>query len=115
MSLALTKLSILLGYLYVFSDSKVRNATKYSMGFLAACLLFWLISTCMLCMPTARFWDKSIPGTCIDPKPMWLTHASLNIVTDLIIICIPMPALWSLKLPYKAKMWLMVVFGLGFL
>ncbi|RDW82448.1 hypothetical protein BP6252_03560 [Coleophoma cylindrospora] len=113
-SLLLTKLSLLLGYLRVFPYPRVRLVSKMTMGLILCCGLYWIISTFLLCRPISFFWDKNIKGgVCINAKPIWLSHAGLNIFTDLIIILIPMPVIQTLNLQLKPRLWLMTVFALG--
>ncbi|RDW75772.1 hypothetical protein BP5796_06593 [Coleophoma crateriformis] len=113
-SLLLTKLSLLLGYLRVFPHPRVRLVSKVTMGFILCSGLYWIISTCLLCRPVSFFWDKSIKdGVCINAEPIWLSHAGLNIFTDLAIILIPMPVIRTMNLQLKPRLWLLTVFALG--
>ncbi|KAL3425482.1 hypothetical protein PVAG01_02273 [Phlyctema vagabunda] len=113
-SLILTKISLLLSFLRVFPHPRIILASKLSIGFLVGTAGYWLVSTCLLCQPLAFWWDKSIKGGhCINAQPIWISHAILNIVTDLVIIIIPMPVLSTLNLANRAKLWLIFVFALG--
>lgn len=46
-------------------------------------------------------------------KFIWFFNAAFNILTDIIILALPMPVLSSLRLPIKQKIGLMFVFALG--
>lgn len=43
----------------------------------------------------------------------WFSLAALNIATDILVLALPMPALYSLKLPCKQKAGLIGVFAIG--
>ncbi|KAG9228669.1 hypothetical protein BJ875DRAFT_446670 [Amylocarpus encephaloides] len=112
-SLSLTKFSIVLQYLRVFTQGPTRLAAKFALIFI---ILYSLESICIsifACIPVSAFWDHSVAGHCVDKKFLWFFNASFNILTDLILLIVPMPALSKLFLPTKQKVLLMLLFGLG--
>jgi hypothetical protein len=112
-ALALTKVSILWQYLLVFPGRKIRLASWIMMGVCIAYGIWALISNFFLCSPVPYFWDKTIKGRCLSEQANWFTSAGINIVTDLIILALPMPAVRQLQLPGRSKLALMGVFALG--
>lgn len=73
-----------------------------------------VVGSIFACWPVATFWDqKNHQGHCINLMAFWFTNASLNIVSDIAIWILPMPALRSLQLPPKQKYSLILVFALG--
>ncbi|KAK5008077.1 hypothetical protein LTR28_004466 [Elasticomyces elasticus] len=110
----ITKLSILAQYLRVFNGRIVRSITH--------CLIFLLLpATCwatfggvFLCRPVAKYWHLEIAGHCMNVKSYWVSAAAVNIVLDLCVLVLPMPAIASLHLPRKQKRGLLLVFALGF-
>lgn len=114
LSVVLTKISILLGYIRVFQHSKIQLASKITIGLVVIYWLYGFLSIMLGCKPVSFFWDQStVDGYCILSVAFWLSYAALNMVTDVIIIIIPMPALSTLHLARKAKLWLISVFALG--
>ncbi|KAL3421569.1 hypothetical protein PVAG01_08015 [Phlyctema vagabunda] len=112
-SLGLTKTSILLQYLRVFVGTRIRFACWFSIG-VVFCYAMWAIfSNLFACTPIAFTWDKSLHGHCIERKFLWLFNASFNIISDVVILVLPMPVLSSLKLPRKQKFVLMAIFAAG--
>lgn len=78
-----------------------------------ACVAVFM--TIFLCSPVSHFWEKSFfrdPG-CYDFKYALYISASLNILTDLLIILLPLPGLKRLMLPTSQKIGLMAVFAVG--
>jgi hypothetical protein len=72
-------------------------------------------ATTFQCTPVSRAWDKTIPGTCINITAFWYANAGYSIATDVIILILPMPVIWGLRLRKAQKIGLMGVFALGIL
>ena len=65
------------------------------------------------CNPIHKVWDRRIPGSCFDLGASWYAYAAFNTICDLIIIIMPMPAIWRLQLKWTQKVSLAAVFLLG--
>lgn len=92
-----TKASILMFYLR-FSVSRRFDITVYSvLSIVIGYCLTGALSVLYACSPINRFWDFS-PGTCIDANPWYGTLVSLNVLTDAILLLLP---IWLLK-PMRA-------------
>ena len=65
------------------------------------------------CNPVRKAWDVAIPGTCIEVIKLWLGNALPNIVTDFIIITIPLPLIWKLRISLSQRIALCGVFLTG--
>lgn len=72
-----------------------------------------LLSVIFLCIPVAGFWDKSIDAVCQNQQVGVWVNAAGNMITDLIIIVLPLPALWKLHLPRGQKFAVFGIFGIG--
>ncbi|KAI8954030.1 hypothetical protein F4801DRAFT_587936 [Xylaria longipes] len=114
-SIGLTKSSILLLYLRIFSSVRWLRRTCYA-------LLALVISNCIAttfvtifqCNPVVAAFDKDITNkTCINISPFWYANAFVSIGTDLIILVIPMPLICALQMPRLRKAALIIAFGLG--
>ncbi|XXH01708.1 hypothetical protein Hte_008069 [Hypoxylon texense] len=66
------------------------------------------------CTPIASYWDHSIPGTCLDSLLIGWMNAIGNIVTDLIVLILPIPVVWRLNLKRGRKWAVLGIFALGF-
>lgn len=62
------------------------------------------------CIPIDLFWDKEKSGTCIKQADHFLAVAIPNVVTDVVIIFIPIPILWNLKMSISNKIGLIGIF-----
>lgn len=76
-------------------------------------LVFTLMSI-FRCRPITESFDfASSSEKCIDIVTLYLVAAPVNILTDLVILILPMPLLTGLVLPSKQKMILVATFALG--
>ncbi|KAH8660685.1 hypothetical protein BGZ60DRAFT_517451 [Tricladium varicosporioides] len=113
MSLTLTKLSIVLQYLRVFVEPRIRQACWATIWLI---LLYGFQATFVSafnCYPVSGFWDFSIKSKCISKEFLWFFNASFNIFTDIVIIGLPMPVVSNLQIPAKQKVLIMAIFALG--
>ncbi|EAQ91150.1 hypothetical protein CHGG_03085 [Chaetomium globosum CBS 148.51] len=68
------------------------------------------------CTPVSFFWDPTIRGGyCVDRRVLYVSTAAFNIVTDILIIGLPLFIFSSLRIPRRTKTALLIVFLLGFL
>ncbi|KAJ5105063.1 hypothetical protein NUU61_002410 [Penicillium alfredii] len=87
-------------------------------GATAFCLLTWLL--CLLthiciCTPVHRNWQiKPYPGdNCTLRGPLYIVIAVFNVLSDLVILIIPIPILAKLQVPLQRKIILVVMFSSG--
>jgi hypothetical protein len=90
MSLNLTKVSILLLYLRAFTLRPFQIICWALMVLVVAYGLAATIATILQCAPIAWAWDKSIFGACFDITAFWYANASYTIITDVILLVLPM-------------------------
>lgn len=112
-ALSMTKISILLQYIRLFVTSSVRIVCWIV---LAATIVFgfWsVLGNIFLCKPVAYWWDKSLDGHCMDERAVWLSNSIVNMATDIIIVLIPLPVVFTLCISIKQKLILTLLFVLG--
>lgn len=114
-ALAITKLSILLLYARIFPGLRFR---KYLYG-TGALISLWLIA-CQFaaifeCTPIYYFWTRNVPtaGHCINLRAYFFGQAAPNIITDILLMALPLPQIWKLQLPQKSRIGLSGIFVLG--
>ncbi|KAI1465122.1 uncharacterized protein F4812DRAFT_461964 [Daldinia caldariorum] len=72
-----------------------------------------ILTAFLLCRPFAYNWDRSIEGgVCGDPTVSWAVTGVLNMISDIIILIMPMPYLLRLELAWEKRLQLMVIFGI---
>ena len=68
------------------------------------------------CQPISFNWDLSVRGgRCVDQRILYTSTAAFNILTDLVILGLPLYIFSDLKIPKRTKFALLFVFLLGFL
>ena len=109
------KLAILAMYIRIFT-SKPALYTSYVMaGILIAAWLGSAISGLVQCRPLWCAFDKSRPQecTCINILAFFRYISLPNIVTDSIMLVLPLPTIWRLKLTGSQKLGLTGAFLMG--
>ncbi|KAL1843478.1 hypothetical protein VTJ49DRAFT_1349 [Mycothermus thermophilus] len=114
-SLTATKLTFLLQYHRIFGNTAgMRKIILIAFVLVGLWSISQLLVVIFTCTPIHKFWLAETPGTCIPNLPFWYINAAGNIVTDIIVFCIPLPSVTRLKLRRGAKLGLIGVFCLGF-
>ncbi|KAJ8126867.1 hypothetical protein O1611_g6771 [Lasiodiplodia mahajangana] len=114
-SMNLTKASIVLLYLRIFDGIKWFRWTCYAiLAFVASFCTAVTLATIFQCRPVAAAFDPTLTsGTCIDNRVFWYTNAGVSIGTDVIILAIPLPLVFSLRISRLQKAGLTCVFAIG--
>ncbi|OBT41709.1 hypothetical protein VE00_07821 [Pseudogymnoascus sp. WSF 3629] len=114
-SLGFVKSSIIVQYLRIFVDRRMRTICWSLLVVVTLYSLITVFLAAFTCYPVHFFWDANAvgPHTCLDQKSLWFANASLNIVSDIVVLICPMPALRKLQLPKRQKIGVMLVFALG--
>ncbi|KAI0128286.1 hypothetical protein BJ170DRAFT_322745 [Xylariales sp. AK1849] len=110
----LTKASILLLYVRIFGGVRwFRWLCIFLTTIVGMYCVASVTATIFQCSPVPRAWDKEIPGICIDNGKFWFANSGFSIATDIIILVIPMPLVYTLQIPRVQKIALVIVFALG--
>ncbi|RAK99578.1 uncharacterized protein BO80DRAFT_119173 [Aspergillus ibericus CBS 121593] len=111
--IAFTKLSILALYKRIFSIRPMILAANT----VGALVILWCFGVCLIgtvtCIPLQKLWDPSIPGGCINLAKFYYGLQIPNIVTDAVILVLPMKHVWELQVPRSQKVMLTGIFLLG--
>ena len=108
------KSSVILQLLRFLIDSRIRLFCWALLVLICSYGLAAVLVSLLACMPVAYFWDKSIEGGhCINLLAFWYSNAAFNIITDIVVVAIPLSVLRSLLLPKRQKYGLLFVFALG--
>ncbi|KAF2498106.1 hypothetical protein BU16DRAFT_445842, partial [Lophium mytilinum] len=114
MSMSLTKISLCLTYLRLFPS---RSNKIFCWTAIVYCVAWAIASIFVLifaCIPVAAVWDLSIVDKkCIDFKAALLSFAALNSLSDFLVFLWPARSLWSIQLPVKQRLGLILVFAVG--
>lgn len=80
----------------------------------AAWSLAQIFLVIFICVPLRANWDHTVEGAkCLPPLFSTYFNATGTILTDIIVLFLPLPTLWSLKLTRGQKWAAFGVFGIG--
>ncbi|KAI3330091.1 hypothetical protein F4824DRAFT_505450 [Ustulina deusta] len=111
--IATTKLSILAMYYRIFPTRYIKYG-KLVVGSITT--MWWtayILVTIFQCMPIAKVLDKSIQGYCLPLYAFFLGSSIPNIVTDIVILSLPLYEIRKLHLPLRNRAALAGIFLLG--
>ncbi|RFU23570.1 hypothetical protein B7463_g12768, partial [Scytalidium lignicola] len=100
------KMCFLLFYFRLSKASQFRMALWGVIGFhIATTVVIWLLYG-LQCRPLAAFYDPaSYPGVkCLSTDVTYFVPYSLNMTTDLLILFLPLPVVWNLKMTLKRRL-----------
>ncbi|KAK2000705.1 integral membrane protein [Colletotrichum falcatum] len=108
------KATFLLQYRRTFPLPMFRTLCNVFIVFIAAFGIAQVVSVSFVCIPLRSLWDATVPGHCFKRLPWWYAGSSISLVTDVMIVVMPMPLLRTIRLPPRQKVVLMGTFALGF-
>ncbi|KAE8373466.1 hypothetical protein BDV26DRAFT_67304 [Aspergillus bertholletiae] len=112
----ITKLSILLLFLRVFAPS-VKGVTYFLIQLLIWLnFLFYFADTILKifeCTPRSKIWDEHVPGHCININGPILAASIFNVISDFLILLLPIICVWRLQMTPKKKICTSAVFVAG--
>lgn len=117
-SIWITKISILFFYLRIFPERNFRRLTYGIITVCAVSVVALLIASIMQCQPISyswNAWDGQHKGKCTHVNAQIWANAGINIFFDLIVLALPLPQIWGLKISWDKKAGVLVMFGLGIL
>lgn len=107
------KISILFLYKRIFITPTVRKVVWACVALFTGIWISTTLVAVFACRPIQAFYDFSIQGTCIDSVKFYWASATLNVITDLIVLTLPMPLVWKLRIPTKRKIGISLIFIAG--
>lgn len=102
-SITTVKLSVLFFYLRVFVNKGLRLAVKLTMGFIMLWTLGNVLQVFLICRPFAATYG-AVKGKCGNQVASYIAIGCFNVVTDLIVLTLPIPTVWSLQMPKMTKL-----------
>ncbi|KAJ5889048.1 hypothetical protein N7495_009089 [Penicillium taxi] len=107
------KISILLMYGRIFPTRYFR-VSAYILG---SIVIAWVIAIVCVsvfqCRPISKAWNNDLPGTCINLKDSFIGNAVPNIVTDILILALPVQIVWGLYATVLHRLSVISIFLLG--
>ncbi|RAL07151.1 uncharacterized protein BO97DRAFT_326969, partial [Aspergillus homomorphus CBS 101889] len=113
-SVVFPKIAVLSLYLSIFTRQRISRIICYVIGGL-------IVGNCLgcagaafaLCIPLESFWNPQIHGRCFDMNS-WFRYARvINILSDIVLLVLPLPHVYHLQSPTRLKIGVLVTFLTG--
>ena len=110
LSVKLTLLSIII---QVFQPYRKLVSSAYVvMVLLVAYYMAALIALVRVCSPVSAFW-KGRTEICLDQSTIITIDAVVGVVSDIFILVLPLPTIWSLQMPRNKRLRIVAFWGVG--
>lgn len=114
-SLLLSRASMLLLYSKLFNDTYMVLASRITMAFTITWALPTILINFLICQPFSAAWTQGGNDHCGDRVALFISTAVLNLISDFVVVLLPLPHLYRLRLPKATKVGLAIVMSLGIL
>lgn len=68
-----------------------------------------------MCEPVEKAWKPLTPGTCMDLSKLWQGSVISSLIIDFVVIIMPLPMLWGLRMKATRKLRVSLVFFCAYL
>ena len=112
-AVGLAKSAILIFYLRINPDRIFRLQVFFVLFVVLGYMVAIIIAEIFECQPVAKYWNPLLAGRCINIESLFLANAYLNVLTDLMVLIVPIPMLISLHTSLRQKLliWGLVATG----
>ncbi|KAL4917564.1 hypothetical protein BDW62DRAFT_218068 [Aspergillus aurantiobrunneus] len=110
------KIALLSVMLRIFAPDRQKVIIIYvSIGILLLYYIPALFIKIFFCKPISTYWlgAEVTGGSCIDQQNVIIADSAISIASDLWILVLPVPMLWSLKMSVKKKLRVVGILGAG--
>ncbi|KAK0750291.1 hypothetical protein B0T18DRAFT_428258 [Schizothecium vesticola] len=113
MGMNVVKLGFLFQYRRIFRDKLIQRICLSAIAVVClwACTQAALLS--LACLPIGVI-IPTMATSCLNTLPIWYFSSSMSMATDIAILCIPLPSVWKLQLPWRQFVIVVGIFCLGF-
>lgn len=78
-----------------------------------ALLIAVLFASIFTCVPVNKYWDRTVPGVCNHEDLQYLVTSGLTVLTDVLVLIIPVKIVIGLQIAKKLKIILICVLCSG--
>jgi hypothetical protein len=115
--MGLLKVAILLEWARLFVPPGRRNSfywtCRITMVINIAYYTAGIVASALTCAPLEKTWDTSLSGQCLNTASFFISNASLNLVSDIIVLALPHKVIWNLRMSRRKKIGVSLVFAIG--
>ncbi|KAL6722052.1 hypothetical protein ACLMJK_001157 [Lecanora helva] len=111
----LAKVAILLFYLRINPDRNFRFAVFGVLFVTISYMVAMVLALIFQCDPISGFWDVQVHLTakCVSTAKLYLANSILNVLTDFMVLLLPIPMLVALQVGLKQKVLIWSAFAAG--
>ena len=108
------KLAIILCYLRISPQKYFRISLYTTIAFVAGYHIAFMLALIFACHPIEKSWNFAIlTGHCINRPSVYLINGVLNVVSDFIILILPLPMIRNIQMPLRQKFLIAGFFSVG--
>nr|XP_036578884.1 uncharacterized protein CTRU02_11138 [Colletotrichum truncatum]KAF6786267.1 integral membrane protein [Colletotrichum truncatum] len=110
-----TKVTLLLLEARVFAvHASVARGIHIFIILLLVCYIPIQTLKTIICIPISAFWNPhTLNPKCLNQRKIFIADLSLAIITDFVILILPIPLLWGLRMSFRKKLKILVLLGAG--
>ncbi|PLB51343.1 hypothetical protein P170DRAFT_382755 [Aspergillus steynii IBT 23096] len=114
---SVARASALLFYTRVFDQ--IQSRFRYALWIIHGLNIAWMIGmhvvVALQCTPIERLWYPMLPGKCIPVRTLLIGSGIPSLIINAMILILPLPLLWRLKMKMSRKLLIIGVFLCGYL
>lgn len=124
-ALCFVKLSILWFYRAIATHRTFRRVVNATIAFVSMYSFASAVASIFQCLNPADSWSttnyiaqfdpnrKAHEVKCFDPSKLWIFCGAANLLSDVVILLLPIPTLLSLRVPMSKRLALVGIFSIG--
>ena len=112
-TIGVIKISTLLLFARIFPCQKFKRILWAVGLFISTYITISVITTVFQCRPVNGLWDLTVKSECVDISKLGIVVGSMNVLTDFLLLCLPLPQLWKLQMRRGTKLQLIGIFSIG--
>jgi hypothetical protein len=112
-SLGLIKVSLCMFYLKIFPAPRIRMVCWIIVTWIVLNTLIIFFLTVFSCLPVQAFWDRDVPGKCLDIRALAYANSASAIAQDLALVIFPLVCIEKLNMNRYRKFAVGLMFCIG--
>ncbi|PVI00619.1 hypothetical protein DM02DRAFT_526568, partial [Periconia macrospinosa] len=76
---------------------------KVLVGFSSIYYIIITLLKIFICTPIPKIWVHNLPGKCLNSNAIFIADCVIFLVTDFVILSLPLPVIWGLQMPVRHK------------
>ena len=112
-AVCLAKVAILIFYLRLNPTKYFRISVYVILGIVWSYMIALALALIFQCNPIRKAWDPLVAGTCIPNAKLYMANSTLNVITDFLVLLVPIPMILKLHTSSRQKWIIAGLFTLG--